>query len=63
MKSHLPALREDLERERYLRLMPGYVQRLVTRAAPLLGLGIDGDVASGFRLHGEAPSGDGRNRP
>ena len=49
--SHLPALRDDLERERYLRLMPGYVQRLVTRAAPLLGLRIDGDVSDGFRLH------------
>jgi superfamily II DNA/RNA helicase len=51
VKSHLPALREDLERERYLRLMPGYVQRLVTRAAPLLGIGIDGDVSSGFSFH------------
>ena len=50
VKSRLPALREDMERERYLKLMPGYVQRLVERAAPLLGLGIDGDVSTGFRL-------------
>jgi hypothetical protein len=50
VKARLPAMREDIERERYLRLMPGYVQRLVERSAPLLGLGIDGDVSSGFRF-------------
>jgi superfamily II DNA or RNA helicase len=50
VKSRLPALREDMERERYLKLMPGYVQRMVERAAPLLGLGVEGDVSSGFRL-------------
>lgn len=49
--SHLPALRDDMERERYLRLMPGYVQQLVTRAAPLLGLGVDGDLTQTFRFH------------
>jgi hypothetical protein len=50
VKAGLPAMREDIERERYLRLMPGYVQRLVERSAPLLGLRIDGDVSSGFRF-------------
>ena len=30
--------------------MPGYVQRLIERSAPLLGLSIDGDVSSGFRF-------------
>ena len=50
VKASLPAMREDLERERYLRLMPGYVQRLVERSAPLLGLDMQGDVASGFRF-------------
>ena len=43
-------MREDMERERYLRLMPGYVQRLIERSSPLLGLGIDGNVSSGFRF-------------
>ena len=43
-------MREDIERERYLRLMPGYVQRLVERSASLLGLGMQGDVFSGFRF-------------
>lgn len=50
VKASLPAMREDIERERYLRLMPGYVQRLIERSAPLLGLGIDGDVSSGFHF-------------
>jgi SNF2 family DNA or RNA helicase len=50
VKASLPAMREDIERERYLRLMPGYVQRLVERSAPLLGLGMQGDTASGFRF-------------
>jgi len=27
-------MREDMEREQYHRLMPGYVQRLVERSAP-----------------------------
>jgi len=48
VKASLPAMREDIERERYLRLMPGYVQRLVELSAPLLGLGMQGDAASGF---------------
>jgi superfamily II DNA or RNA helicase len=50
VKASLPAMREDIERERYLKLMPGYVQRLVERSAPLLGLGMQGDAASGFRF-------------
>jgi superfamily II DNA or RNA helicase len=50
VKARLPTMRDDMERERYLRLMPGYVQRLIERSAPLLGLGIDGNVSSGFRF-------------
>lgn len=50
VKASLPVMREDLERERYLRLMPGYVQRLVERSASLLGLGTNGDVAAGFQF-------------
>ena len=38
VKSRLPRVQEEIERERYLRLMPGYMQGLVERAAPLLGL-------------------------
>ncbi len=50
VRSLLPRLREDIEKERYLKLMPGYVQRLVDRSAPLLGIGLDGDISNGFRL-------------
>ena len=35
--------------------MPGYVQRLVERAAPLLGLSIEGTVSTGFTLKPQRP--------
>lgn len=40
VKRALPAIRDAMDQERYLRLMPGYVQRLVERSAPLLGMSI-----------------------
>jgi hypothetical protein len=48
VKSRLPRMREDMERERYLRLMPGYIQGLVERAAPLLGLKVIRDDPGGM---------------
>ena len=48
VKSQLPRMREDMERERYLRLMPGYIQGLVERAAPLLGLKVIRDDPGGM---------------
>ncbi len=45
VKSLLPRMQEDIERERYLRLMPGYMQSLVERAAPLLDLRMVPDAA------------------
>ena len=44
------ALREELDRERYLRLLPGYVRRFVAQAAGLLDLAIDGDLDGFFSL-------------
>ena len=46
--ARLPALEESLERERFRRLLPGYVRRFVQSAAPLLDLRITGDLDSGF---------------
>ena len=40
----LDALRDDMERERYLQLLPGYVRRLVEMSAALLELEIRGDL-------------------
>ncbi len=47
VKSSLPRMQNEIERERYLRLMPGYMQGLVERAAPLLGLRVVPDGADG----------------
>jgi superfamily II DNA or RNA helicase len=46
----LPRLREDLEHETYCRLLPGYVQHFIERAAPRLGLAVDGDPNTEFGL-------------
>jgi superfamily II DNA or RNA helicase/DNA-binding XRE family transcriptional regulator len=46
----LPRLREDLDRETYLRLLPGYVRQYFERSAPLVGVEITGDPGSCFGL-------------
>ena len=53
----LGQLNEEMERESYLRLLPGYVRRFVEKAAPLLHLEIDGDPGGTFGLRpGQARS-------
>ena len=46
----LGALRRDLDRERYLQLLPGYVRRFVEKSAALLDLEIRGDLDGFFSL-------------
>jgi superfamily II DNA or RNA helicase len=46
----LPRLREDLEREAFCRLLPGYVRQFIENAAPLVDIQIDGDLAGCFSL-------------
>ena len=46
----LGGLRADVERERYLQLLPGYVRRFVQKSASLLGLRIRGDLDGLFSL-------------
>ena len=48
--ARLDGLRGDLERERYLQLLPGYVRRFVEKSAVLLGLDIRGDLDGHFAL-------------
>jgi len=48
VKRELPRLREDLERETYCRLLPGYVRQFIENAAPLVGLDIRGDMDAEF---------------
>ena len=46
----LDRLNDSVDQEVYRRLLPGYVRRFVEKAAPLLGLRIDGDLDATFRL-------------
>ncbi|MCC6795252.1 MAG: DUF3883 domain-containing protein [Candidatus Hydrogenedentes bacterium] len=55
VKKELPAIRESLEREQFRRLLPGFVRRYVERAAPMLGIGIDGETDSIFSLRPDKP--------
>ena len=50
VKGSLPALRAAMDQEQYRRLLPGYVRRFVTAAAPLIDLRVDGDPDGVFRL-------------
>ena len=50
VKSSLPALQAAIDREQYRRLLPGYVRRFVTAAAPLIDLRVDGDPDGLFGL-------------
>jgi orotidine-5'-phosphate decarboxylase len=50
VRSRLPELREQRKREKFKHLLPGYVQQFVSRAAPLLGLAVEGDLDGYFRL-------------
>ena len=51
----LDGLRDDMERERYLRLLPGYVRRFVERSAALLDLELQGDLDGRFSLAPKRP--------
>jgi len=55
VRAELPRLRGELDREVYRRLLPGYVRRFMERAAPLLGLAIDGDLDATFTFRAERP--------
>ena len=48
VKRRLPELRQDLQQETYRRLLPGYVRNYIENAAPLVGIGIDGDMNGCF---------------
>jgi hypothetical protein len=50
VKSQLPRLRADVEQETYRRLLPGYIRHFIEQAAPLLDLGIEGDMDGIFTL-------------
>lgn len=50
VKKELPRLRESIEHETFFRLLPGYVRRFVSAAAPLVAIEVDGDLGTTFDL-------------
>ena len=50
VKKELPRLRESIEQETFFRLLPGYVRRFISSAAPLVGIQVDGDLGGVFAL-------------
>ena len=57
VRSRLSALRKTINEEPYRQLMPGYVRRFLTTAAPLVDLRVDGDPDAVFQLAQEPPHG------
>jgi transcriptional regulator with XRE-family HTH domain len=51
VKHELPRLQEILSRETYCKLLPGYVRHFIYKAAPLLDIGINGDLDKIFSLN------------
>ena len=51
----LPGMRRELDRERYLHLLPAYVRLFVESATDKLGIGIQGDLDGVFSLEPAAP--------
>ena len=55
VRSRLPEIAAAMERERYRRLLPGYVRRFVEAAAPLIDLALEGDAGGVFDLAPKRP--------
>ncbi len=55
VRPSLDRLNEETEQENYRRLLPGYVRRFVEKAAPLLGLRIEGDPGGVFSFVQDHP--------
>jgi hypothetical protein len=55
VKSQLPRLQDALEQETYRRLLPGYVRHFLEQAAPLVDIGIEGDLEGVFTLRPLVP--------
>jgi superfamily II DNA or RNA helicase/DNA-binding XRE family transcriptional regulator len=55
VKRQLPRMREDLEQEALCRLIPGYTRQFIERAAPLIGIQIEGDPNAYFSFRATAP--------
>jgi superfamily II DNA or RNA helicase/DNA-binding XRE family transcriptional regulator len=50
VRPHLARLRQQAQRETLRHLLPGYVRQFVSRALPVLDIGLDGDLEGVFAL-------------
>jgi superfamily II DNA or RNA helicase/DNA-binding XRE family transcriptional regulator len=50
VKKELSRLQESIEQETFFRLLPGYVRRFISSAAPLVDIQVDGDLGGAFAL-------------
>ena len=50
VKKELPRLQKSIEQETFFRLLPGYVRRFISSAAPLVDIEVDGDLGGVFAL-------------
>jgi superfamily II DNA or RNA helicase/DNA-binding XRE family transcriptional regulator len=55
VRGELPRLRANVEQKTYRRLLPGYVRRFIEKWAPLLDIGIAGDLDAIFSLRALKP--------
>jgi hypothetical protein len=55
VKRDLARLKQTVEQEVYARLLPGYVRQFLQRAAPLMGITIQGDLDDVFRFEPAKP--------
>ncbi len=53
----LPRLREDLAKETFCRLLPGYTRHFVENATPLVGIQITGDLDGCFAFRSAVSGG------
>ena len=53
VKNQLSQLSEDVERDQFRRLMPGFVRRYLEKVAPLVDIGFHGDLAGFFSFRAQ----------
>lgn len=56
VRRELPRLQKDVEQETYHRLLPGYVRHFIEKAAPLVDLGLEGNLDGCFHFTAQKPA-------
>lgn len=48
VKKDLPRLRDNMEKEMYFRLLPGYIRKFIESSSPFIGIKVEGDLGGYF---------------